>query len=155
MMKTLQSKTEIKEIYSAVRELSFEEKKSPLIAEAKVNEFLDAILSFKEKLKLRTDELDKINESIEKVTWFQDITNEDLKLINDLISAAKDLHSSLIRQYVVMTSIKAKGIAKKEIKDYKNILDDLRELTEDLESVFFHLPEMPDFQETTKQLSLI
>jgi hypothetical protein len=72
-----------------------------------------------------------------------------------LIAAAKDLRSSLVRQYVSMTSLTKQGIAKQEIKDFKYAIDDLRESIEDLESVFFFLPEMPEFKETTKKLTLI
>ena len=80
---------------------------------------------------------------------------ECLMLINDLISSAKDLRSSLIRQYVSLGFLKKKGIAKEEIKDFKNSLDELKETYQDLESVFFYLPEFSGFTETTKQLSLV
>lgn len=76
-------------------------------------------------------------------------------LLNDLISSAKDLRTSLIRQYISMNFFRKKGIAKEEIKNFKNSIDELKESYEDLESVFFFLPEMPDFVETTSKLSLV
>ena len=76
-------------------------------------------------------------------------------LINDLIAAAKDLHSSLLRQYVGFNYIRSKGIATAEILEFKNSIDELKEAYSDLESVFFYLPEMPEFLETTKKLSLV
>ena len=76
-------------------------------------------------------------------------------LTNDLISAAKDLHSSLVRQYISLDFLRKKGVAKEEIKEFKTSIDELKETYQDLESVFFYLPEMPEFVETTKQLSLV
>ena len=76
-------------------------------------------------------------------------------LINDLVSSAKDLHSTLIRQFVSMLFLRKRGIAKEEIKEFKNAVDDLKESYSDLESIFFFLPKMPDFVETTKELSLV
>ena len=76
-------------------------------------------------------------------------------MLNDIISLAKDLRSSLIRRYVSMNVLRQKGIAKKEIKEFKIAIDDLKETYEDWESIFFFLPKMPDFIETTKKLSLV
>ena len=39
--------------------------------------------------------------------------------------------------------------------EIKNSIDELKESYEDLESVFFFLPKMPDFVETTTKLSLM
>ena len=148
-------KTEIVNTFSNVRSFSFQEKKVPLLDEEKVNSFFDAILDFKNGLKEKTERIYNINERIERLTWFNDLDEESLMLLNDLISATKDLRTSLIRQYVSLSSIRKKSIANDEIKDFKNSIDELKESCEDLESVFFFLPEMPDFVETTKKLSLI
>ncbi len=51
--------------------------------------------------------------------------------------------------------IRSKGIAKEEIKNFKSAIDDLKDVASDLESRFFFLPKIPDFQETTKELSLV
>ena len=76
-------------------------------------------------------------------------------LINDLISSARELRSSLVRQYVLINPFRTKGIAKEEIKDFKNSIDELKEVCQDLDSVFFFLPENSEFQEITKELSLV
>jgi archaellum component FlaC len=154
-MECTSHKLEIEKTFTNVRVLSFNEKKSPLLDKERINSFLDAILDFKSLLKEKTDKLNHINERIEKLTWFNDLDDECLMIINDLISAAKDLQSTLIRQYVSMNFLRKKGIVKDEIKEFKNSIDELKEAYEDLESVFFFLPEFPDFIETTKQLSLV
>ncbi len=123
--------------------------------ENRVNAFLDAILDFKAKLKSQTSSIYELNSRLESLTWFSDLDEESLMLLNDLIASAKDIRSSLIRQYVNMGELRKRGIAKEEIKDFKNAIDELRESYEDIESVFFFLPEIPEFKETTKKLSLI
>jgi hypothetical protein len=154
-MECLSHKSEISNTFSSVRNFSFEEKKFSVYNEEKMNAFLDAILEFKNTFQMKTEKIIEINESIERVTWFNDLDEESLMLINDLISSIKDLHSTLIRQYVSLNLIRSKGIAKEEIKNFKNTIDDLKENYQDLESVYFFLPEIPDFKETTKLLSLV
>lgn len=154
-MDCLSHKSEISKTFSSVRNFSFEEKKFSIYNEERMNAFLDAILEFKNTFQMKTEKIIEINESIERVTWFNDLDEESLMLINDLISSIKDLHSTLIRQYVSLNLIRSKGIAKEEIKNFKNTIDDLKENYQDLESVYFFLPEIPDFKETTKLLSLV
>ena len=148
-------KSEISETLSSVRRLSFEEKKSSIFNEERVNALLDSILEFKKSFREKTQRINNINEKIEKLTWFDNVDDENLILINDLISSIKDLHSTQIRIYVTLNYIRSKGVAKKEISDFKNTIDELKDSYQDLESVFFFLPKLPDFKETTKQLSLI
>lgn len=154
-MECLSHKSEIFNTFSSVRDFSFKEKQSPLFNEEQINGFLDAVLDFKKVLSEKTQNIYDFNDRIEKLTWFDDLDEECLKVANDLISAAKDLSSSLIRQYVSMNFIRSRGIAKNEIKDFKNAIDEFKEIYSDLESVLFFLPEMPDFVETTKELSLV
>lgn len=154
-MECLTPESEIKRACNNIRFFSFAEKTNPLQCEDQINDFLDTILEFKKSLNEKTQKLFEINGEMERLTWFNDLNKECLMLINDLIASAKDLHSALIRQYVRMNYIRAKGVAKHEIKDFKNSIDELKETYIDLESVFFYLPEIPDFVETTKQLSLV
>lgn len=146
---------EIETTFSNVRTFSFNEKKNPILDEEKINSFLDAILDLRKSLTDKTKKLYDINSRIEKLTWLNNLSDECLMSINDLISAAKDLRSTLIRQYVSMNFLRNKGLAKDEIKEFKNSIDELKEAYQDLESVFFFLPEFKGFVETTKQLSLV
>lgn len=154
-MECLSHKSEIQNTFSSVRNFSFNEKRNYLSEDEMNNQLLDAILDFKESIKEKTKRIYEVNENIEKLSWLNDLDEECLMLTNDLISAAKDLRTSLVRQYVSFNYLRKKGIAKIEIKDFKNSIDELKESYEDLESVFFYLPEIPDFVETTKQLSLV
>ncbi len=145
----------ISETFEIVRKFSFEEKKESLFDEAKVNKFLDKILELKKMLSIKTEKINGLIDNIERITWFDNLDSTSLLLINDLISAIRDLRTSLFRQYVSLSFIRSKGIAKIEIKSFKCAIDDLSEIASDLESTFFFLPNIEEFKETTKQLSLI
>lgn len=156
-MSTLVSKHTINATFKEVRELSFKEKSKPTIDDNIVNNFLDQILKLKEILQKETSKINNIVDKLEKLTWVeQEILDEDcLMLINDIISLSKDLRSSFVKQYVSMNYIRSKGIAKNELKEFKNAIDDLREISEDLESIFFYLPNISEFKETTKNFSIL
>lgn len=154
-MERIAPRASIENTLETVRTVSFEEKKNQTFAEDKINAFLDHILKLKQLLCEKAEAILEISEKLNGITWFNDIDDESLKLINDIISSAKDLHSSLIRQYIRLNVYQKKGIAKEEISLYKDSLDNLHESFTDLESVFFFLPEMEGFTETTKELSLV
>lgn len=152
---TAPHKFAISNTFNNIRNFSYKEKKSPILEVEKTNSFLDAINDFKEELKSKTIDIYEINSRIEKITWFNDLDEECMMILNDIISSAKDLRSTLIRQYISLSFLRKDGVAKQEIKDFKNAIDELKESYEDLESVFFFLPQMTEFKETTKKLSLL
>jgi len=154
-MESLTYKSKISETFENVRKLSFEEKKESAFDEVKINKLLDKILEFKRVFTDKTNKINSIVEKIEQITWFNNLDNDSLMSINDLISSIRDLHSSLLRQCISLKLIRSKGIAKEEIKKFKASIDDLKDGAADLESRFFFLPNITDFQETTKELSLI
>lgn len=146
---------QIEDTFEKVRALSFEEKKESVFDEPKMNRLLDRILEFKKTFTDKTNKINNLVEKIEEITWFNILDDDTLMLINDLISSIRDLHSSLLRQYISLNYIRAKGIAKEETKKFKATIDDLKDVAADLESRFFFLPNIADFQETTKELSLL
>ena len=154
-METLTYKTRIAETFEVVRKLSFEEKQESVFDEVKINKFLDTILEFKKRFADKTNVVNALVEKIENLTWITNLDNESLMSINDLISSIRDLHSSLLRQYISLNFIRTKGVAKEEIKNFKASIDDLKDVAVDLESTFFFLPNIAGFQETTKELSLV
>ena len=154
-MDCLEYKSRISETFEKVRILSFNEKKESVFDETQINNLLDKILDFKKKFTDKTNRINSLVDKIEEITWFNEIDNENLMSINDLISSIRDLHSSLLRQYISLGFLRSKGIAKDEIKRFKASKDDLKDVAADLESRFFFLPNIADFQETTKELSLL
>jgi hypothetical protein len=143
------------ETFQSVRNLSFEEKKEAVWDEKKMNSLLDRILDLKQYLTTKTDNIENVIERIEKITWFNDLDQDSLILVNDLVSSIRNLHFSLQRQYISFNFLHEKGIAKEELQSFKSAIDDLKEIANDLDSRFFYLPNNVEFEETTKELSLI
>jgi hypothetical protein len=157
-MSFVSSNEVINQTYEDVRTLSFNQKRSSILSEHQINVFLDTVLDFKKALSKNTETITRLNDKFEEFTWrvnHEGLDDKCLMKINDIISIAKDLHSTLIRQYINMAKIRQKGIAKEEVKDFKYQIDVLKESYMDLESIYFNLPQMPSFSETTKLLSLI
>lgn len=154
-MNSLTYKPQILETFQNVRNLSFEEKKEPILDEKKINNLLDKILDFKQNLTTKTAKIEDVIERIEKITWFNNLDQDSLILINDLVSSIRSLQSSLQRQYLSFNFFRTKGIAKDEIKNFKATIDDLKDIANDLDSRFFFLPNNVEFEEITKELSLI
>ena len=154
-MDCLTSKHQITETFHKVRNFSFEEKREAIIDDKKIDKLLDTILEFKKVYAIKTTKIEELVEKIEKLTWFNQLDKDSLMLINDLISSIRDLHSSLLRQYISLNFIRSKGVAKIEIKNFKDAIDDLKDVANDLDSRFFFLPNNDKFQEITKELSLL
>lgn len=155
-MECISHKKEIANTYKSVSNLSFQEKKDSSFNENRINDFLDYILEFKALLTHKTESINSIILRIEKITWYNDIQDEEsLKIINDIIALSKDWHSALIRHYISMNSLRKKNIAKQEIKSFKLAIDELKVIHSDLEFIFFQVPHMTSFNEITKGLSIV
>jgi DNA repair exonuclease SbcCD ATPase subunit len=146
---------EVQKTFDEVREASFQEKREVATSQEVIDGFLDKILELKKGLQEKSAKISEINERLEALTWFDEVDEETLMKINEIISLCKDFRSSLIRYFVKLNFLRKKGIAKEEIKALRNAIADLKEITQDLESRFFFLPQMPVFKETSKQLSLL
>jgi hypothetical protein len=154
-METLANKHKISETFEQVRRFSFEEKKESAFDEVRINKLLDTILEFKKAFNDKTNKISALVQEIEQITWYNNPDNESLMSINDLISSIRDLHSSFFRQYICLNAILEKRIATAEIMKFKDSIDDLKDVASDLESRFFFLPKIENFQETSKELSLL
>ena len=79
-------KPQILETFQQVRNFSFEEKRESVIDEIRMNKFLDSIIDFKQSLKIKTDKIEEIVENTEKITWFNNLDDDSLLIVNDLVS---------------------------------------------------------------------
>ncbi len=151
-MATLQ--IEIQEALKEVKDLSYREK-THYFDEERVNRLLDSILDFKKSLNNTTSEVNQLIEAFEGLTWAGKPNEDHLKKIIELIALTRDLHRTLIKRYALFNSaLKPRGIAVNELKTFKGAIDDLIEVTDDIEDVYFVFPNMPEFVETTQSLSL-
>ena len=131
------------------------EKRQIKSEEEVINTFLDAIIDLKALLSTKTKLLNGLISRLEELTWYdfdEERDQEELLQINELIAVARDIRSTLIKQYVSYGFFKKKGIAKEEIKTFKIALNDFKEAVSDVESVFFFLPNLPEFKETTAKI---
>lgn len=145
----------ISKTFNSVRDISFYEKKEIIAEQYMIDRFLDRILELKEVLKVKTDRTEEITVSLEEITWFKGLDETCLKMVNEIISLAKDLHSSLHQMYLSLNIFIRKGIAIEEIAHFKDVVDDLKETCEDLESVFFYLPQNELFKVANRDLSML
>ena len=136
-------------------ETSFKEKRVGFSSERSVNQFLDTILDLKATLQNKSDSVNAINRQLEALTWLDGLDEQSLTKINEIISLGKDLRTSLLRFVSGYDPLAEKEVAQAEITTLKESIDDLKEDIQDLESRFFFLPQMPDFVEADRQLSLV
>jgi hypothetical protein len=154
-MNTITSQPQIKETVDTARFLSFEEKREAYFSESKLNQFLDQILEFKKLIALKTNKIEELTAKMELITWLDQLDEGSLLLVNDLISAVRDLHISLLRQYKSAETLLINGLGKAEILAFKDAIDDLNDVSNDLESGFFNLSKNEEFINITNELSLL
>ena len=137
-MECLNHKMKISSVYKSISDFSFQEK----IKEQKSTyALLENILDLRCMLLEKSNKLDDIVKRMEAITWFNNIEDACKQLINDIIASANDLHTTLVEELQITQEIYSRGIAKEEINSFKTSVGDLKEAFEDLESVFFKLPQ--------------
>ena len=104
---------------------------------------------------LKTNKIEELTEKMELITWLDQLDEESLLLINDLISAVRDLHTSLFRQFKSVETLLEKHVGETEILAFKDAIDDLNDVSNDLESRFFYFSKNEEFINITKELSLL
>jgi peptidoglycan hydrolase CwlO-like protein len=154
-MECLTAKETIDNAFEMVSETSYSEKKLKIPTEDEINNFLDKVLEIQKYLNGKSEKIEEINNRLDGLTWLNDVNEGELKQINTLIGSCKDLHSVLVRQFVGLNFLKKRAVAKAAVKRFKESIDVLKESIADLESIFFNLPQMPEFKQTTKELSLV
>lgn len=103
--------------------------------------------------KVFTTILSDFNQKLERVSWFTDVSTEELELIKELISDMKRTHNNLLRTYY--NFCREKGIAKEELKAFKIAIDDYKENIDDIESIYFRLPHRADFMTLNEDLASV
>lgn len=134
--------------------------------EAIQNEFLDKVLNIQSTIRSRSEYIENIIETFERITWInikgRSITDEELKnkyskeelseianmniedLIQKLIDVSQKLHKSSTQDYIYLNN-NVRQFASKEIQRFKCALDDFKECFEDLSNIFIELPNDNQF----------
>ena len=147
------SKSRFFRFFKKVSVYSFEEKQKATPNIYDVDQFLDAIIDFKADIALKTQKLEELADTLEGFTWVENLTENDLVLINTSILNIKDLVSTFRRTIPSYDIIYDKGIANLEINEFKAAVDDLDEVCQDINDILFVLPRNEEFQAINKQLS--
>ncbi|KOS07015.1 hypothetical protein AM493_13965 [Flavobacterium akiainvivens] len=147
-MESIATKKQITDTFNEVREYSFKQKREDV-----VNSLLDQILELQNIIRNKTVFLEGLYPKFEKITWLNadDIDDETLRIINDIISTTRDISRSLTIQYVFFNN-KYRKFASGALKEFKVSLDDIKEITDDIEDVFFKLPKDDRFQKANDRI---
>lgn len=151
-MECLTAKDKIQETFVEVAELA-KPNNSKAFRQQTIDNLLDKILEFQNNIQDKADKINFVNSKFQELTWFSNIDDECKGLLRNLIISSKDLHSKMIRYYVSLNWAIKKGIATEAMKNFKLSLDDLKEYNQDLEDLFFNLPEDKEFTERVNMLS--
>ena len=125
----------IKNIIRTVSKFSTTGQINSIRDEYQINDLLDSINDFKKELSEKTEQINEINSRIDRLKHYRRWNENYVFLVNDVVSSAKDLYSSLICQYISMNTISKRNIARKEITCYKNSILRLKEACKELESL--------------------
>lgn len=123
-------------------------------AEDKTNAFLDSINLTQDFLSKTTPSIIILTEKLEEFSWFENVTEQNKFLIKIALLASEELTKSLSKSYIVLKKLyKPKDVLKEELKQYKEAIENLQETTNDIEMVFFELPNDTEFKAINEKLA--
>ena len=102
----------------------------------------------------RTELYNEIIKEMEEFTWLT-LSESDLKILNDIIAFSRDIYSTEMETYNSSDAMIKWGISSVIIDKYRDSVETFKETYEDLESIFFFLPNNPDFIQANKELSTL
>lgn len=122
--------------------------------EKEVNKFLDRINTVKAHLLLVAQNVSALLPDLSNLSWFSNMEEEELAMVVALIKEVEKLAASIVRSYAATNKVfRPKGIAKDELRAYKESADALKEVTADLLARFVTLPQDEEFQSLMQELS--
>lgn len=98
-----------------------------------INDFLDKILDYKKNLLIAAKSLESLNDRFISLTRF-DYSNVDVRSdLEPILRESKDFHLKCLKMYISTKRIREKGIGREEAYLYKDELDALREVLQDID----------------------
>lgn len=144
-MSTLSTVAEIKSEVS--RTLSKESKSvADFNSQKNIDCFLDSINDLKKVLRDGSKSLKRVDDLLGLVTWFENVGHDDEKGLMEMIDYCLEAHGFMLRQYVQVRRVFwPLNIARKEMSDFKDALDNMEESLFELNQIFFELRKDPKF----------
>lgn len=117
------------------------------------DENLDLINKVRANFFGSTEAMEDIIGKLQSLTWtIVEPTSDDVKSIADLISLGRQLlkgAASIVSSYQPLWE---RGVIITEIREFKEVTEHFTEVLDDIESVYFKLPNLPGFNDTTHEL---
>ena len=144
----------INQFTEAIRKASISEASNKRDYEKKVNKFLDYILAEKAFFQEHADDLACVLPNIEGFSWFSDLNENGMASMKEIIELMHKLYEVMRTRYIKANVFFVRNqIGTQELKAYKAVADDLKELAADLHARFFVFPIDDEFQATTDELN--
>jgi len=119
----------------------------------KINKFLDSINNIKKKVSQQTERIEELDRLFSELTWLDLQNPEEEKLLREVIEKAKSFHFKSIRDFAEMKKgLWQDKIARMEITNFKEALDDFEDSVFEVEHIFFILRKDDEFNELTNSL---
>ena len=119
-----------------------------------IDEFLDSINSLKRILRKSTKALRSADESLSSITWLDDSETKNDKELAEIIDGGLAGHRILIMSYVKMRrTLWQDNVAKKELADFKDAIDDFEATLFELNQIFFELRKDEEFNELVDKVA--
>lgn len=151
------SSTDLRELREEVSSESFRnvnfEKMLKALLENPCDENLDLINKVRANFVGSTEAMEDIIEKLQSLTWtIVEPTPDDLKSVADIIFLGRQLlkgAASIVTSYQPLWQ---QGVIITETTEFKEVSGHLAEVLDDIESVYFKLPDLPGFNDTTHKL---
>ncbi|MCF0056823.1 hypothetical protein [Dyadobacter sp. CY356] len=106
----------------------------------------------KDTIEMKEERIEKMISVLEKITWVTNPDAEEMQLIEGIVEDTKTYLNQEMKFVSTVKPLVLKGFAKKEFRSFLGSVDDLREALQDVQSVFYTLPNNKDFYESLKDL---
>lgn len=119
-----------------------------------INEVLEKIIEVRERFLGMSKSVLSIVESLEKLTWIVENPNEDiLREINAILDISRGVHAKLNRYRSDLLKTPIVKICPDATQIFFDDIDLLEETIDDIEAIYFRLPQNKNFKEICKKLS--
>lgn len=134
------------------RNVDFENELRALL-ENPCDENLDQINKVRASFVESSEAIEDIIKKLQSLTWtLREPTPDDLKSVSDILFVGRRLlkgSNSIINSYQPLWQ---KGVIITETSEFKEVSAHLAEILDDIDSVYFKLPNLPGFDDTTHEL---